>query len=257
MPFKLLHPVLWPSVIADRDLSASFSLLRYAELGLFIREKLEIEGPFNLVNGFLSSKDLTETAKYCAIRDRYTHDNFAGHQEEMLAFAKNQFLINAFSIFEFFVANLLILIWGHCAKEFPEDGKLVLAWDGSKVKEFLDSPVISSIREDSWMKGNFKSSELTKRIQLLEGICGITIRDHKETSNGIEFDWQAFKGYERHRHNVAHTSGRNSLYVSDGLARKQLSLEEAQKIYWYLEGLFKKANSLLYINGIFTYEHNC
>ena len=256
MPLLLKHPILWPTVIASNDLSSSIGLFRYTEFGLLVRKNLEVEGPYEVPNTYFTEWRETDTGSKHGRGLHGSHEEFEKHSEEMLSFSKNQFIVNAFSIFEFYIANTIILVWGYSSGKFKQNDKLTLNWDENRCRQFLSNPVIENIEEDSWMRDNYKASIQEERIKLLKTNLNIDIKGFKVEVNGNIIDWSSFRGNERYRHNVAHTAGRNSLYVSNGLERKHIETEKIQSLYWYLEDLFNFVNRQLYESQIFEYKHS-
>ena len=254
MTLLLKYPILWPTVIASNDLSSSIGLFRYTEFGLLVRKKLEVEGPYEVPNTYFTEWRETNTGCSHGRCLHGHHEEFEKHSEEMLCFAKNQFVVNAFSIFEFYIANTIILVWGYASGKFKQDDKLILKWGEDKCRQFLSNPVIQDIEEDSWMKDNYRSTIQEERIKLLKTELNIDIKSFKTEVKGSIVDWSSFRAYERYRHNVVHTAGRNSLYVSNGLERKNIETEKIKSLYWYLDDLFHFVNRQLYKSQIFEYE---
>ena len=255
MPLRLKYPILWPTVIASNDLSSSIGLFRYTEFGLLVRKNLEVEGPYEVPNTYFTEWRETDTGSRHGRGLHGSHEEFEKHSEEMLGFAKNQFIVNAFSIFEFYIANTIILVWGYSSGKFKQNDKLILKWNEDKCRQFLANSVIEDIEEDSWIRDNYKSRVQEERIKLLKTELNIDLKDFKSEVNGSLIDWSFFRANERYRHNVAHTAGRNSLYVSNGLERKNIETEEIKSLYWYLEDLFGFVNSQLNESQVFEYEH--
>lgn len=255
MPLRLKHPILWPTVIASNDLASSIGLFRYTEFGLLVRKNLEVEGPYEVPNTYFTEWREVDTRSRHGSGLHGANDEFEKHCEETLVFAKNQFIVNAFSIFEFYIANTIILVWGYSSGKFKQNDQLILKWNNDKCRQFLFNPVIEDIEEDSWMRDNYKSSIQEERIKLLKTELNIDIKAFKTQVNGVVVDWSFFRANERYRHNVAHTAGRNSLYVSNGLERKNIETEKIKSLYWYLEDLFAFVNRQLYESEIFEYEH--
>lgn len=274
MARPIKYPKLLPFYTAITDLSSSLALYRYAEYGLLIREKLEIEGPYAIPDSYSYFTAWREHGggSRSGLVLSSNHSDFDNHKKAILTYAKNQFLVNAFSILEFFIANTVIFIWIYCDKkrdsnknleflwkyhdEIRECNKnLKLIWSEEKKIEFLQSPVIANIEADEWMRDNFKNEEQQKRIQLLENVCGLNIRNFGNVENGILCNWSKFKSYEKLRNNIAHTAGRNSLYTDDGLIRKEITKDEILNIFWFLHNLIGNLNDQIYTSGIFHYEH--
>lgn len=222
---------------------------------MLVRKNLEVEGPYEVPNTYFTEWRKTDTGSRHGRGLHGSHQEFEKHSEEMLGFAKNQFIVNAFSIFEFYIANTIILVWAYSSGKFKKKDQLILKWNEDTCRQFLSNPAIKEIEEDSWMRDNYKSSIQEERIKLLKTELDIDIKAFKAKVNGIEVDWSSFRTYERYRHNVAHTAGRNSLYVSNGLERKNIKTKEIKHLYWYLEDLFGFVNQQLYESQIFEYEH--
>lgn len=220
-----------------------------------MREKLEIEDPYEIPDSYFTAWRERSGGSRSGIGLSGDHSDFDKHKETILSYAKNQFLLNAFSIFEFFVANSVIFIWMYCAEKRTSEVHLKFIWDEEKKRQFLASATIVNIEEDEWMKDNYKSGEQRKRIQLLEDVCGLNIRNYSTEVNGESCDWAKFKSYERLRHNIAHTAGRNSLYAENGLVRKEVTKEEILNTYWFLHDLIGDLNKQIYTTEIFRYEH--
>ncbi|SDI08559.1 hypothetical protein [Nitrosomonas sp. Nm132] len=272
MARPLKYPKSFPFYTAINDLSSSLALYRYTEYGLLIREKLEIEGPYAIPDSYFTAWREHGGGSRSGLVLSSNHSDFDNHKKTILTYARNQFLVNAFSIFEFFIANTVIFIWAYCDSKSESKKKnefiwkhrdeirecnknLKFIWSEEKKTEFLESPAIANIEDDEWMMDNYRTNEQKKRIQLLENVCGLNIRDFNTVENGISCDWKKFKSYERLRNNIAHTAGRNSLYINNGLVRKEITKDEILNIFWFIHNLIGNLNEQIYTSGIFHYEH--
>lgn len=255
MTIRLKYPELWPFYTATGDLSSSLALYRYAEYGLLVREKLEVDGPYEIPDSYFTAWRENENGGRSGIGLSSDHSEFEEHKKTILSYAKNQFLINAYSIFEFFIANTTIFLWTYCAGKRESNNSLKFMWGDEKKNEFLQSPVIGNIEDDEWMRDNYKTEEQRKRIQFLENICGLDIRGYSTEVNGVSCDWAKFKSYERLRHNIVHTAGRNSLYTENGLLKKEATKEEILNTFWFLNDLITNLNKQIYTSEIFNHEH--
>ena len=243
----------WPISIAREDLRASMALYYYARYGLEMRDKLEIEGPYEF-----SHKDINYLNRIgiFAGSDEQKVEFFERHQTQILIAAAHQFVLNAYAIFDFFIANLIIFIYSHCISTAPnpETGFQFL-WSDIKRKEFLGNAVVADIEEDAWMKRHHKMEVVKERTKFIEEVCGVNIHDYNTGDSAIISDWSKFTDYRSLRHSIAHSAGRKSLYVDDALQKHSVDEKHLLDLDSYISKILSYINHQLYGEEIIDYIH--
>ena len=251
MALIIPEPEIWPVFEARIDLEDSLRVLDYARYGLEIRELLEVVGPYTLnardrndlwrlrIDNLDASLDRSEATR-----------RYGAQKEALLRNARGQFLVYAYSAFDFLVANLLIFVYvksGNSPGIPPRPADSDFIWDEAVRQRFLADARIADIEEPKWMVAQGKSSVVDDRVKLLESVCGIPIRRYRfKSQGGRTLDWPLVSSLRRIRHNIAHTSGRSAVHTDPSREHKLITETDISDLESYMRQLLAAINHSVY-----------
>lgn len=252
--FKKLYPYRWPKLEATEDLNRSMLLYQYARYGLEIRQLLEIDGPYTLdVEHIPYLEHLTISDVFRLPSEGPDYEKRRSKYEEqkahLLQTARGQFLLYAYSIFDLFIANVIIdlyMIGGNApgVPDRPDNDELI--WDESERIRFMDDKRISEIEESKWMIANGFAKHRTQRIDLLEE-HGFVIRGFDLTNErGNILDWSFFSENRKSRHIEAHAAGRSIIHDNPKRELQPLTDDTIFDLAKYLGGQINSINQSVY-----------
>jgi hypothetical protein len=243
----------WPIQLARDDLRAAITLFYYARYGLDMRERLEVNGPYEFKPRDMRYLNGVGVLPVIAYEDDLTY--FERHKDAVIRAASYQLVVACYSVVEFLIANLVLFLYLSARQlENPEFGFQVL-WETPNRDVFLADARIADIESDAWMNRHFLAKEQDKRISLLDDIVGLGIRSFVCNRNNVQLSWSWFVETKALRNSIAHSAGRASLYSSPALAQREISSEDLLNLEDFVTQILTHIRHRLYEIPIIRYVH--
>lgn len=211
----------------EEDLRHALNLYNYMKYGIFIRGCLEHHGPYDILDFSPGGQNMNKETinKFRGIGSIKSAKEFNRHRKEYLGAARQQLLINFFSIFEFLIGNTLIALWNLSEVEEHLGNELYCVWSSAAKENYRIDPRLSSIETPAWLENNHKWEFLKKRMGVLSDHLKVDVKNIHIECDGRKYGWSDFCNLREERHRIVHAAGRQSVFSDN--AYKKLEVSES------------------------------